>query len=137
MVNNKIKIDSNISKNRKFLDDLLVSSSYSFDSKLRSTLPEKPGIYIIIDLGGEVLRAGSTKTSNSLRQRIYQNHLMGNQTGNIRHQLVANGICDNLDEAKTFLKHNCKVQWIEIIDSDDRKWAEHFMLSTLQPKFSD
>ena len=62
-----------------------------------SKLPCEHGLYVIYrkDAGdGEVLRAGRTKTAgDGLRQRIYQNHLMGNQKGNLRSQLLADGIC--------------------------------------------
>lgn len=114
-------INIRIAKNRSYLDDLLSSSYHKFDNQLRSSLPDKPGIYSIMNQDGEILRAGSTKTSDSLRQRVYQNHFVGNQKGNIRSQLVDNGVCKNLDEAKSYLKNGCRIQWKEILNSDDRK----------------
>ena len=105
-------------------------------SGLFPSSPE-PGIYYISNKSGEILRAGSPKTSDSLKQRIYQNHFMGKQSGNIRSQLVKEGMCKDLNDAKTYLKERCIVRWKVIADINNRKWAEHFMLSILQPKFSD
>lgn len=130
-------IDPIIVKNRSYLEELIASQGHRFDSQLRSFLPSEPGIYYISNIYGEILRAGSIKTSDSLKQRIYQNHFMGNQTGNIRSQLVKEGTCKDLIDAKTYLKEKCVVKWKVILDINDRKWAEHFMLSILQPKFSD
>lgn len=131
-------INTKISANLSYLNGLLSSPLHKFDNTLRSALPELPGIYCIKNQSGMILRAGSTPTSKSLKQRVYQNHFMGNQNGNIRSQLVKDGTCKDLDDAKTYLKVNCSVQWKEILNNDDdRKWAEHFMLSILQPEFSD
>lgn len=132
------QIGRRIDANRRYLEKLAAAPSYRFDDKLRSLLPEKPGIYRIIITSSQVtLRAGTTKSSDSLRQRVYQNHLMGNQTGNIRSQLVRAGMCKDLDAAKSFLQSSCSVQWIVIEDKEERKWAEHFVLAVLQPTFSD
>ena len=131
-------IEARIEANRTYLERLIAVPHYRFDSGLHSSLPEKPGLYrICVDSSGEVLRAGSTKTSDSLRQRVYKNHFMGNQPGNIRSQLVNAGVCSNLNIAKDFLRDSCSVQWVEIQGNEERKWAEHFILSTLQPRFSN
>ena len=66
----------------------------------------KPGIYRIFDVGEphETVRAGRTKTAaGGLRQRVYQNHLMGDQKGNLRAQLVAGGVCADLEGAKRLI----------------------------------
>ena len=66
------------------LTELLGSPVIRFDDRCRSALPEARGIYRIFDptKPGETVRAGCTKTAaGGLRQRVYQNHLMGNQAG--------------------------------------------------------
>ena len=132
------QIDRRIGANRRYLENLVATPCSRFDDKLHSLLPEKPGIYrIIVTSSQETLRAGRTKSSDSLRQRVYRNHLMGNQRGNIRSQLVKSGRCKDLDAAKSFLQSLCSVQWTVIEDKEDRKWAEHFVLAVLQPVFSD
>ena len=131
-------IDRRIQTNRDYLQRLISSPQYRFDGRIHSLLPERPGIYrILASSSHETLRAGTTKSSKSLRQRVYQNHLMGIQSGNIRSQLVKGGMCKDLDEAKDFLKNSCTVQWIVIEDDQERNWAEHFILAILQPTFGD
>ncbi len=121
--------------------ELLSAPRLPFDESLRSRLPERHGIYSIYSRNaapGEILRAGRTKTAaGGLRQRIYSNHLMGNQPGNLRAQLVRDGACKNLEEAKLWLQGHCTVQFVVIEDAKARCWAEHFMLSILRPKYSD
>ncbi len=121
------------------LEDLLSSPKYSFDESIHGLLPNLPGLYIISikDGGeGEYLRAGRTD-EGGLQQRIYRNHLMGNQKGNLRQQLIDAGKCPDLQRAKTWIKDNCQVQWIIVHDSALRKWAEHYILSILRPQFCD
>ena len=69
------------------LAQLLCSPPIPFDRHCRSRLPTVHGIYRIFDpmKPDETIRAGRTKTAvDGLRQRVYQNHLMGTQTGNLR-----------------------------------------------------
>jgi len=62
---------------------------------------------------------------------------MGNQDGNLRAQLVANGDCSDLESAKSWIRKNCEVRYLEVDDSSTRASFEHFMLAVLQPKFCD
>ena len=138
---NDFKMQARIEENLGFLRALLNESGLPFDQKLRSSLPESHGIYRIFEVGPDwssSIRVGRTKfAAGGLRQRIYQNHLMGDQSGNIRAQLVSSERCANLDGAKEFLRERCRVQFLVIKDDQQRKWAEHFALSILQPDFSD
>lgn len=126
---------------RQLLEKLLLAPQLAFDDALRSKLPEAPdtyAIYVKAENPGEVLRAGRTKSAaGGLRQRIYQNHLMGTQSGNLRAQLVPDGQCMGLEEPKGWIRENCTVQFLVIVDEQPRRWAEHCMLSILRPKYSD
>ena len=119
---------------------LLDSTPMRFDSSLRRLLPEGHGVYRIF-LGSaptETLRAGRTKTAAAgLRQRVYQNHFMGDQKGNLRQQLISAEICRDLLGAKEFIRSNCLVQVFEIEQEYDRMWTEHFILSVLRPRFTN
>lgn len=134
-------MNARVQESTHLLRELLGSSELHFDSQLRGLLPHEPGIYRIFETGADwtrTLRAGRTKTASSgLRQRIYQNHFMGNQQGNLRSQLVASRRCSDLDSAKEFMRNRCSVQYLVIHDDDERKWAEYFMLSILRPELSD
>lgn len=120
---------------------LLNSTPLPFDDRLRGLLPEQHGIYVIYTKDakpGDVLRAGKTKTAaGGLRQRVYQNHLMGNQPGNLRAQLVQEGVCKGMEDTKPWIRANCVVQYAVIEDADARKWAEYIMLAVLRPKYCD
>jgi hypothetical protein len=126
---------------QQVLDELLAAPQLPFDSEIRSKLPSEQGLYAIYQkdaVEGKVLRAGRTKTADGgLRQRVYQNHLMGNQKGNLRAQLVAEGTCVDITEAKAWIQRNCLVQFVVVRDDRLRAWAEYFMLSILRPKHCD
>ena len=114
---------------------LLSADSVSYSDVTPRIFPEAPGIYVICDRAGFVLRAG--KTSATLRQRLYQNHLMGSQDGNLPAQLVGSGTCTSLSDAKEWIRKNCFVRWLDVGDARERGFLEHFMLAVLEPKFCD
>ena len=103
-------------------------------------LPEEPGVYAIREKAAEpgvFLRAGRAEGSGGLRQRIYMNHLMGDQTGNLRAQLVRAGRVSDMQAAKLWIRNRCTVQVAVIADAPARRWAEYIALSLLQPEFCD
>jgi hypothetical protein len=138
--NSMDRYDQHMDEMKRLLGRLLAATPYSFDESLRSKLPEKPGLYVIFTRNNgmeEVLRAGRAKGAGGLRQRVYQNHLMGNQSGNLRAQLVHSGRCRDIGEAKTWIRRNCSVRFLVVGDDETLRWTEHFMLAVLRPTFSD
>lgn len=133
--------EARIGQEKDVLARLLSSSKVFFDEKLWASLPEQQGLYLICrkeDTPGETLRAGRTKTAiGGLRQRVYQNHFMGTQKGNLRQQLVQGGLCGTLGETKDWIRKNCYVTFLVVEDESLRARAEHFMLSILRPRFCD
>src|SRR5438876_9567207 len=134
-------INIRLEEQRKLVDQLLSAPKFPFDDSLRSQLPDKPGLYAISVKNaptGEFLRAGRTKSAaGGLRQRVYQNHLMGTQPGNLRAQLVAGGICADLEAAKRYIQENLAVQILVADNAEERVWLEHFVLGVLQPLYCD
>jgi hypothetical protein len=128
------EMDERIESHKKRLYKLLLSDRHGFAGATPSDFPLTPGIYAI-RAGSEILRAG--KTSASLRQRLYTNHLMGSQAGNLPAQLVKGGVVKDLQEAKSWIRANCVASWLEIPDPVERSFMEHFMLSVVQPRFCD
>ncbi len=130
-----------LDEGKGWFDALLTSPKLLFDESLRSKLPEGHGIYAISMRNatpGDFLRAGRTKTAKGgLRQRIYQNHFMGDQDGNLRKQLLRTGRCAKLEETKPWIQEHCQVQFIIVDDAQERSWAEYFILSLLRPGFCD
>lgn len=118
---------------------LLSGSALRFDDRIRSGLPESDGVYRIFDpaVPNRTLRAGRTKSAaGGLRQRIYH-HLMGNQQGNLRAQLVSGGTCADMESAKAFIREKLAVQVLVVEDDVERIWVEHFVLSVLRPTYCD
>ena len=132
-----MNVEECIGEGRLVVEKLLKAKLTSCGDLTPAKLPQCGGIYIFVS--GEtskVLRAGRTE---NLRQRIYQNHLMGKQAGNLRSQLVKSGKVNDLDEAKEWIRQNCSVAYLEdnFMEGLDMRWAEHFMLAVLRPRFSD
>ena len=122
------------------IENLITSPQIRFDDQCRQLLPEEHGVYRIFDprKSNETIRAGRTKTAaGGLRQRVYQNHLMGNQAGNLRAQLVNDGICSDLEGAKDLIRRDFVVQIFLLPDDKERALFEHFMLAVLRPRYSD
>ncbi|MGA3262792.1 MAG: hypothetical protein ABSC47_01965 [Terracidiphilus sp.] len=120
------------------VERLLDQTPTPYSSAKPSSFPETKGVYVITSAQGEVLRAGKTGKGNAtFRERLYRNHLMGNQEGNLRAQLVGSGECSDMEQAKSWIRENCSVRYLEIDDSSTRANLEHFMLAVLQPKFCD
>ncbi|HVS89839.1 MAG TPA: hypothetical protein VHF01_16665 [Candidatus Acidoferrum sp.] len=133
--------DERLTQLEAIVRQLLSSAALAFDERLHGLLPEQHGIYVIYEKNGkpgEVLRAGKTKTAaDGLRQRVYRNHFMGNQAGNLRSQLVQQGVCKSMEETKPWIRANCVVQYIVIENDETRRWAEYMMLALLRPKYCD
>jgi len=120
------------------LAQLLNRPAIKFDRNCRHALPETQGVYRIFDpdAPNDTMRAGRTNgAAEGLRQRVYQNHLMGNQPGNLRAQLVNGKVCEGLEAAKEYIRTRLVVQILEVEDSRERIWLEHYMLGVLRPLY--
>ncbi|MBU0596210.1 hypothetical protein KJ567_05970 [Candidatus Bipolaricaulota bacterium] len=118
---------------------LLSQPRISFEHLVPSSLPNSPGLSAIYEVDQPdacPIRAGRTR-SGGLRQRLYVNHLMGNQSGNLRRQLVDRGRVPDLDAAKDWIRANCALRYLVLQDADALIWGEHFMLAMLRPEFGD
>ncbi len=132
------KVKEHMSTLEGIVERLLSQTPIPYSKATPSSFPEARGVYAITTLQDEVIRAGKTGQGNAtLRDRLYRNHLMGNQSGNLRAQLVASGRCTDLESAKDWIRKNCLVRYLEIDDRALRANAEHFILAVLQPEFSD
>lgn len=99
----------------KLTRDLLSSKVYYFGELVPSMLEDKLAVvYVIFDkVSGELLYVGRTK---NLRQRLYNNHLMGPATNaRLKKYLVEDENqhrVTDIHEAKQFLKDRCYFQYI-------------------------
>ena len=103
-------------------------------------MPEKPGLYLIARKGalaGEYLHAGqSPKAKAGLRSRVWEQHLCGGGKGagsDLVQKVIDKGQASSRADAQAWIKRNCVVQWVVEEDKDLRCWAEHYVLSVVQP----
>lgn len=135
---NAAELEKRLQEGRQVVNRMMSAERYRFHDIVPSKLPETPGVYLITTQAGEILRVGRT---DKLRQRLYANHLMGDQKGNLPAQLCKDRVCGNLKDAKEWIRQNCLAQFLQKAELDalaiEMKWAEHFLLATLRPRFTD
>ena len=134
------RVNRHIAEGRDIVDRLLLSRSVPMSTVTPSSLPTQPGLYafsMIESPDTGFIRAGRAAGAFGLQQRVYNNHLMGSQAGNLASQLVRAGEASTLVEAKAWIRANLAVRWLVADREDVLPWAEHFMLAVLRPRFSD
>ncbi len=123
------------------------------DPEQTEAIPNVPGLYGIflnrdIDVAKDLIRdrclragrGGILRKGNlhgNLRSRIYDQGLMGggqNAQADLVQIVQDRGYAQNRADAQQWIINNCYVRWISI-PFDDRffTWAEHRLLSVLQP----
>lgn len=130
------------------LEKLLNAPAHPFDDNIKSHLPTKHGLYVIMQKNGsgpvKYLHVGrSHMASEGLRSRVWDQHFWGGGKGAgsdlvdkvAKRQLgLPEGANrENRPKAQAWLSENCLVQWIIVEDDDLRCWAEHYALSILRP----
>lgn len=108
------------------VDQLLNSKKYFFSELKPSHLQERAGVYAIFDKEtGENLYVGRTK---NLRQRLYNNHLMGPKSNaRLKKYLTEDPLTTeitSMDQAKQFLRDRCYFQFLLIDDVRQRGQIE-------------
>jgi predicted GIY-YIG superfamily endonuclease len=124
----------------RFLDesyDALVSSSpLHFGDLTPSRVPEAPGVYIITAEINGTEKPYYIGRSTNLRQRLYNNHLMGPRSNaRLKKYLVDFGECSDMKSAKNFIRQNCLARWIEESDTRKRGAIEDYTTGLLFPKY--
>ena len=122
--------DSRLKSARDIYNQFVSEVAYSFSDIKPSDLPEKAGVYIIMPKDTEeVLYVGRTR---NIRQRIYNNHLMGNKSSaRLKKYLVEDDVrhpdIKGYPDAKEYLKVNCIFRYILIEDNNERGHIEGLM----------
>src|ERR1035438_7094330 len=105
--------------------DLINGNALEYSKLKPSEIPENSGVYLISygnDENEVPYYIGRTK---NLRQRLYNNHLMGPLTNaRLKKYLINSGECINAIEAKKFIKTNCKIRWILEKDRSEEHTSE-------------
>lgn len=125
---------------QRLIEHIQQTKPIPFARMTPASIPDSPGLYVITIENDEVLRAGRTYRQ-TLRDRVYRNHLMGNQQGNLRQQLARANYCIDLESAKDWIRQHCTLRVVEVKwlseNGLDQRWAEHFILAIFQPTFSN
>ena len=122
-INPKVKEEKDA---KAIVEQLIRGKKYYFLDLKPSDLPEKAGVYAIFDKEThENLYVGRTK---NLRQRLYNNHLMGPKTNaRLKKYLVEDPnepTIMTMEEAKQHLKDCCYFQFIHVEDVRQRGQIE-------------
>lgn len=120
------------------LENLLAAPALALEKALEKKLPNAQGLYAIARNGapdGEYLHAGKTRSAG-LRARIWTQHCNGGGKGagsDLLQKVIDRGHATNRQQARIWIEQNCTVQWIILEDNTLRGWAEHYVVSVLQP----
>jgi hypothetical protein len=117
-------------------EKLLSAAPIPFSALTPSVIPEVSGIYIITArLDGKHIPYYVGRSKN-LRQRLYNNHLMGPlSNARLKKYLIDFGECGSLGEAKQFIKKHCWARWIEEPDLRKRGAIEGYTIGMISPKY--
>jgi hypothetical protein len=123
----------------RFLEErfnaLLRASPLAFAHMTPRKIPEAAGVYVITaELAGSEHPYYVGRTKN-LRQRLYNNHLMGPlSNARLKNSLICGGECEDIVAAKGFLKHCCSARWIEQQGFRERGAIEGYATGLLFPR---
>ena len=100
-----------------------------------NTVPDSGGLYLFSQKDasvGEYLYAGK---SANLRDRIGNQHLDMNVPSNMLGMVMR---VHNLDkqQAKLWIRDNCRVRWVQVESRQLRAFAEDYMIAVLRPKWN-
>ena len=108
----------------------------AFATMTPAKLPKQSGVYIIYTTALGPTAPYYIGRSKNLRQRLYNNHLMGQPSNaRLKKYLIEAQECIDIPASKTFIRTHCHVRWIVIPDLRERFLAEGFLAAILQPKY--
>jgi GIY-YIG catalytic domain len=115
------------------LEELLNSNDLFFADMKPSSLPQKAGVYCIFHIDNRPFYVGRSK---NLQQRLYNNHLMGPlSNARLKKYLIDNNVVRDKEEAKVYIRNNCKVKWIFEDDYRKRGAIEGYFTGVLFPNY--
>lgn len=117
-------------------EELLNCQPISFRDLVPSRMPQVGGVYLITARNGRYEHTYYIGRTKNLRQRLYNNHLMGPLTNaRLKKYLIGSGECTDIKEAKEFIRSRCYARWIEESDIRNRGAIEGYATGLLFPKY--
>jgi hypothetical protein len=121
---------------KKTYQRLVSMEPLAFAEITPSKIPKEAGVYLITALSNEKEIPYYIGRSTNLRQRIYNNHLMGPiSNARLKKYLINSGECSDLPSAKKFIRSFCLVRWIQENDIRNRGVIEGYVTGLLSPKY--
>ena len=118
------------------LQQLLARRPLRFSQMTPSLLPEEAGVYLITKIESNIEIPYYVGRSKNIRQRLYNNHLMGPlASAPLKKYLINNKICSTIEEAKNFILENCAARWLEKTDYRVRGAIENYCTAMLFPEY--
>ncbi|MBN2352621.1 MAG: GIY-YIG nuclease family protein [Spirochaetales bacterium] len=119
-------------------DELCNSKGMTFADLKPSLVPENAGVYVIYKTGDSAMDPLYIGRTKNLRQRLYNNHLMGPlNNARLKNYLIKFGIVKNKDAAKKYIQDNCRVKWIFEDDYRKRGALEGYFTGMMFPTYID
>jgi excinuclease UvrABC nuclease subunit len=127
-----------ISKFSSLLQVLVDAPVIAFINLKPADLPTKPGVYRIFETDDELPATIYVGESENLSNRIYGNHLMGNtEASTLKKKLVKSGKFTDTKAVKEFLRAECSLQYVVLLEQKERIMFEHYAVAMLEPRFND
>ena len=127
-------IQSHIAEGVSLVDALLACRQVPFQGRTVDA-PDESGIYVISDWRtNELLYVG--QTGKGIKSRL-KDHWAGDASSDLAKRLVVEGVAENIPEGREWIVDNVAIRWLTANDLDTCiKWAEHFAIAVLRPKFN-
>ena len=128
------KIQANIADGHRIVEALLSGQQALFPGPTVE-VSDEGGIYAFSDRRtGEVLYVGQSTVGISSRMK---DHWAGTASSDLARKLVTEGIVENIPEGREWIRDNVAVHWMTRNEFDTCiRWAEHFAIAVLRPKFN-
>ena len=126
-----------LTEGQQIVENFLSGEKYYLSNLKPSDIPDElPGVYAIFN-SSETLYVGRSK---NLRQRLYYNHLMGpTSNARLKKYLIEDAVSfPNIltpDEAKSYLREHCYIQFISIDSFIERGRIEGLLSFALNVKY--
>jgi len=117
------------------LKDLLSSNEYNFREDSSIHVPQKPGVYAIVDKeNNDIIYIGRTK---NLQRRVLGDHRSGNIKGSqFRKALMRIYNLKSEQEISSYIQQKCAFKFKIIENQSERVRLEHFATAVIAPKLN-
>ena len=134
MSNLSMAIRTHIAEGVSLVDALLARQQVPLRGRTVET-PDEGGIYVFSDRRtNEFLYVG--QTTKGIKSRL-KDHWDGATASDLAKRLVIDGVAESVSEGREWMVDNVAIRWMTVNDLDTPiKWAEHFAIAVLRPRFN-